>query len=446
MNILKLISKFSVPFIFTVMGIILLFNGTQSKVVENVVCYQAEFDEATASLMTEKDLDYGDFPELVAQDNKLADIIAKRFDQNKLITDSLMVTKKAYSTREIDSAYGLHLIDSLQLVDSINKVQTNTYISEKNEVRSKIQKELDFQNSLIKENAVIKPQVSFSQNSQYTYGGLGLLVCAVLMFLFIGNVINRKLTMILVPVFAITAVIMIYLTNKSISKLDKYNSARENAYTETKQRFLDIRAALLQYKEDNQKYPESLEDLVEYIKTGDTYFVLADGDVPANRFFTAEEAFLYFHHGKKDYPIDGDSTEFKAEVKAWSDTTLITYGDLKFDVSSSLFFDIISRDTVRTPVKEKLFTGPTAQKRNSEMAFSEDSLTKMAYFDIPFVYRTAKILDVEASNDSIKKYKHRFEVRLKSPMFKYNNDNECEQRIDLRLGSLHEDKTTGNWN
>jgi len=404
----------------------------------------SEFDESTMILLDKKDLDYGKYPELIAKDDKLAALVKASFAKSKLVSDTLKSIGNLFKTRQIDSTLGIHMLDSLTFLDSITKLQTNALITEKNVVNDQIMRELNYKNSLIKDRAIKQP-MTVKQSSEFIYGGIGVLIVALIMFLFIGNVINRQVTYILVPIFAVAAIALVLLTGKAITKLDNYDKARETAYNETKQRLIDIRSALLLYKEDKGTYPKDLNVLIDYIKTGDTYFIDADNDVP-NRKFSKSEAFRYWGKKIPGYTVSSeeDSTIYLKTLNRWADTTYIAWGDSMLTERAALEFGMIKRDTIKTPVKEKLYTGPGAKTRNSKMPFSADSLTKMAFYNIPFIYRTTRVLDSK-DTDTVKVYKERFEVRLQEPLLKYNNDHQCEERIELILGSLYDDVTTGNW-
>src|SRR5690606_5873539 len=192
-------------------------------------------------------------------------------------------------------------------------------------------------------------------------------------------------------------------------------------------------------------------ELVDFVKNGSVFTIKADDrDVPADRGLTLAEAYLLYGKGsikeKQELIVEGDSTKFKTEMNKWRRTTTIPWGDSVITETMAVKLDLISRDTVFVPVIQKLFTGPNAKVRDSDLPFDPDSLKYVAYSggdeDAEFIYRWKKIENVI---DSVKTYKYRFELRMKNPMKKQYSDNECEPKDELIMGSLETDKLTGNW-
>ena len=298
----------------------------------------------------------------------------------------------------------------------------------------------------------IHTDLTITQTQAFRYAGFTFLVMSIVMGLFISGVISRRISLILMPIFAAVAGIMIFLSYTSIAEIAEADARKDKMYKETKQRMIDFKEAAVAFKSENNRYPETADELVDFVKNGSVYTIKADDrDVP-DRPITEPEAFMIWGEGtdtEKRALIgeDGDSTKFNAEMRKWLRTTTIPWGDSSLNEQMAVRLNLIARDTVRIPVKEKLFTGPNAKARYSDFPFAADSLKYVAFAgggeNAEFIYRWKKIKNI--SEDSVVTYKYRFELRMPTPLKVQYSDNDCEPKDELIMGSLDADKLTGNW-
>lgn len=439
---LETVGKFVIPAIFALFGLGMLIYSSMPLEEENIICFNGEFNEDEAILVTMQDLE-GDGIEQVVADYKQ---LNKQIDE---LSKSQTVLKDSVSFVNADLGAATNTEDSLSL-DSLKRdldnqivdlvAEMNDLIDQSNEKNKVIRSRMDNINVLKLANAQMVDSVEANQTNLFRYGGIGLLLMSILMILFVANVIDRRVAFILIPVLLVTTIAYLYFTWSSVGDSNEYKTSKSSIYSETKQRMIDIKESILLYKEEHGgKVPSSLDDLISYVKTDSTTSVYKKGDVPTGP-LTKKHAFLIY----SNINIDGlDSTAAQETIDKWSDTTYIAYGDSTYNEFSAWKLGLITRDTSYTPVMEKLFTGPAAKKRLSDYDFSADSMKYVAFTQEPFVYRQATIN--VSDNDTIAKYKYRFEVRLRTPMLVWDHDHKCEPRDELILGSLVEEKLSGNW-
>lgn len=439
---LETIGKFVIPVIFALLGLGMLIYSSKVLEENKIICFNEEFNEDEAVLVTMQDLEGGGIEEVVADYQKLSRKIKALTETQDILKDSVSFVTgditAATSTKDSLTLDTLKRDLDKQIMDIIDEM--NVLIDESNEKNKIIRSRMADINILKVANAHMVDSVTANQTNLFRYGGIGLLLMSILMILFVANVIDRRIAFILLPVLLLTTVAYIFMTWSSVDDSNDYKTSKDSIYDETKQRMIDIKESILLYKEQHEgKVPSSLDDLISYVKNDSTTSVYKKRDVPTGP-LTKKHAFQLY----SNIDISGlDSAAAQAVIDKWSDTTYIAYGDSTYNEFTAWKVGLIVRDTSYTPVLEKLFTGPAAKKRLSDFEFNADSMKYVAFTQEPFVYRQAAINI--SDNDSIAKYKYRFEVRLKTPMLIWDHDHKCEPRDVLILGSLLEDKVSGNW-
>ncbi len=445
---LKALTKYVVPLIFGILALVLIIESTKVEDFENVICHKGEFNPDEAELLTIDDLKDGDMPKHVAS-YKAGIVKEQELGTTKdELKDSINVLKGLLE--DFDNPLPLEdslLYDSVKLsfVDELNSIipqYNETKVTTRKVYNNHILPALTSHNFLKIRNAELK-DVSIKQNQLFMIGGVGLLIVSIVMALFIANVISRKATFIILPLVAVSSLFYMYSIYTSVMEMQKHKTKKERVYSETIQRMEDIKTGILLYKEQNGKVPENLDELIEFIKNGKAISVSQKGEVPKGGPTKAESYMLW--SGMYSKGDEEDTTTFNAAVNAWADTTYVVYGDSTYTGAYAYQLGLIEIDSTILSVEEKLYTGPLAKKRPyTKLDFNADSLKFQAYTQEKLIYRFDEIA-VPSVNDSTINYKYRFEVRLARPMLVFSSDHECEARVELILGSLQEDKFSGNW-
>ncbi len=448
-DFLKAFTKYVIPLFFGILAFVLIIESTKVEEFENVICHKGEFNPDEADLLTIDDLKEGDLPKYVSEYKSGIALEQELGAQVSALKDSINSTNNLLwdpenPPKQEDSLY----YDSLKVAmgDELKQIipkYNDTKISTKKIYNTHILPAMTSENFLKIRNAELK-DVQIRQNQLFLVGGVGLLIMSILMALFIGNVISRQVTFIVLPIVAVGSIFYLYTIYDSIMDMEKHDKKKEKVYSETIQRMEDIKTGILLFKEQhNGRVPENLDELIEFIKTGKAISVTQTGDTP-KRPLTKVESYILWS-GMFNGAADSSDTEtFYAKVDAWADTTYVTYGDSAFNRDYAYQLGHISIDSTVLSVEEKLYTGPLAKKRPyTKLDFSADSLKFQAFTQEKLIYRH----DAVPTNpgDSVLNYKYRFEVRLARPMLIFSSDHECEARKELILGSLQEDKFSGNW-
>ena len=303
-------------------------------------------------------------------------------------------------------------------------------------------------------------ELLITQTDNFKIAGFILLAMAIGMVLFVANVINRITAFILLFLLLPIAGYTVYKSWEVVDEMNIYQKRKKKIYTETKQRLKDIKEGMIEYKNRYNRYPHSLDGLIGFIKDGKAIQVIKEGDVDDRRvtrneafalwadtsWFSKDDDFIAWANenwdGRKVASWAPDE-DIDAVIQKWSDTTSVAWGDSSLTEQTALYLGLIVRDTVRIPVIEKLYLGPTAKKRVSDFPFDADSLKYMAYTDEQLVYAIDSVRVDDT--DSTYHFKHRFQVSLLNPFKENFTDNDCEMKDDLIMGSLTSDKISGNW-
>lgn len=259
-------------------------------------------------------------------------------------------------------------------------------------------------------------EVVLQQNNQFLIGAVVLLISAVISTLFIAQVINRLITYILFVFLIGGSVYVLYLDYMSVKKEVDWRAEKEKRYIEIKQRLEDIRDAQLAYKERFGKYAPTLERLVEFVKEGHIYEVEKEKSVPSGYLTREEMNKLGFPRSMVLKPFD--------EKLAWR---LAQFDEKRPELQG------FRRDTIKVPVMEAIFMNDKAVAKRinapTKLEFQPDSLMYVPYSGEKFWMKT----------DSIERGEG------KAPVFLAMDPKPFDEKDTLKIGSLEELKTNGNW-
>lgn len=260
-------------------------------------------------------------------------------------------------------------------------------------------------------------EVLLQQNSMFLQGAIFFFIGAIISVLFTAGLINRMITYILFVLLVGGSAFMIYKDYSSVkSKIDWMNE-KEKRYTEIKQRLEDIRDAQLAYKERYGEYAPTLDKLIDFIKNDFVFKIEREKPVP-DGFLTREEM------NKLGYPQSEVVKPFD-EFLAWK---LAQFDKKRAELEG------FRRDTIKIPVMEALFSNDKAVAKRIEaptqLEFYPDSLKYVPYSDGE---------TFELKTDSIERGDG------KAPVFMAMDPNPYDEQDTLKIGSLTELKTNGNW-
>lgn len=224
------------------------------------------------------------------------------------------------------------------------------------------------------------------QNNNVLIGSVVLILAGGITLLYAMEIIKKGLQNVLLGVVLLGAIGIAFLNYKVIDDKLKFQAAAEARRDVVKERLLEIRTAQKAHKAEKGMYAKTFDQLINFITKDSIREIMAIGVVP-------------------------DSVESEAEALA---------------------LGIIKRDTIATPVMDKLFPE----------GVSIDSLPL-----IPFGNGEQFAIDagtIERNNLQVPV----FEVFAKY-QFIYTGMNTGEYDVDLedgmRLGSMTEPTTSGNW-
>lgn len=257
----------------------------------------------------------------------------------------------------------------------------------------------------------VDPDTNFSQNGLFMAGAIALLGMAVISLLYVLDVINKTLRVILFAALLLLSATYAYLDFKSINDKIQHDAMVERIEKEVKQRLKDIRDAQLEYIKVHGVYADDFATLRKFIKEGKTINVKKQGDVPEK---VTDEIWAKL---KQTFPND----------KKYKDRPdkLTEYEAMKLGY--------IVRDTTYEPVITRLFLNKEAEKRRAAKSiypvFNVDSIGILPFSGGKEIYmKTAKIFknNIETSVILIK-------------------DPRPVGKDTLMIGSLTEVTTNGNW-
>lgn len=226
--------------------------------------------------------------------------------------------------------------------------------------------------------------LSDGQSGSFTIATSGMILISVVILLNNLNIISAKASKIVGGLLAVFSVVLIYLNISSIQEPLEFRKEKEKRYSAVIQRLKDIREAQLAYHRKYNKYTSNFDTLAHFIKNEKVEVIRMVGDVPDT--LTEDEA---------------------------------------------LERGLISRDTTLLPVIDYVFNEEYMKSRKKGMKFHPDSLRYVPYTNkAEFDMHTNIIVRGSGMEVSV---------------FQAEDSKPFDPEEVLKVGSLEEPTTSGNW-
>lgn len=270
-----------------------------------------------------------------------------------------------------------------------------------------------------------------SQTSNFNLGAYAILGAGIISLLYMLEVINKWVNLVLLIVLFILTGYLAYDSYKSVMQTIAQRNAKEEWDAYTKQALSDVRDVQVAYKKKYGFYASDYNELNRFLLEDKVMDRIVDGEIPDRR-LTDEE-------GKKlGY------NKLKDEDK---------YNDIDEDEAFKL--GLITIDTLWYPVMEVMFTGEQALKKNEGRLYP---------FDIDNLGEIVTTESVEKLTINDKQRAKRY-AELNPPVYPMYTDtvrvgedliahfyaydpipyDPFVKRDTLRIGSKTEPKTNGSW-
>ena len=221
------------------------------------------------------------------------------------------------------------------------------------------------------------------QNQVFMYGGLSLLLIAIVSLLNSLEIINNKLGTIISIVLVVISIGLVSLNYSSINEPIQFLKKKEKRYTHVIQRLKDIREAEIEYKKKYKVYTNNFDTL--------THFLLQDSVYVINK-----------------SPDTGDS----------------------LTVSQAVERGLYIMDTTVVPARTQVYNNDYMATRNPGIELRIDSLEYVPFTSSKFELKTA---DIERGSG------------IKVNVFLCRDSDPFDPRDVMQVGSLTEPNTAGNW-
>ncbi len=222
---------------------------------------------------------------------------------------------------------------------------------------------------------------SMNQNSSFFLGSACIFIVGVISLLYSLDIITKQLQTILTVVMLVASGVLIWKDIDSVQADIRFANKKKQVYAKVIQNLKDLREVQQAHKKKYGTYIASMDSLMDFLENGELPIITAIGSVPD----TLSEA-------------------------------------------EALEMGIISRDTLMVPVIKKLFTGEDAGK-DRKFRFVKDSLPYAPYSQEPF-WMNADMIQKGGVPTPV------FEIKDMKPFDKFDT---------LRVGSMEDATTSGNW-
>lgn len=245
----------------------------------------------------------------------------------------------------------------------------------------------------------------------FIIAGTGLLLGGVISALFIAGLIKRMIAMVLLVVFLIGAGYLGYANYNSINARIALEAKYSNIRSGVKQSLIDIRDIQIEYNKIKGEYTGDFDSLINFVQNEKTYTIKRSGSVPEGKI--AEEYWSVLGYRKS-------ASDFFSKIESWDEDEAVKAGK-------------IDRDTIWKPLMEEIFNPENKNQNGRHFPFSLDSLRNVRnYMNGSLVYKMKA--------DTISDGSAVFEAVEPSPFTILGKGKDT-----LKIGSLIEAKTTGNW-
>ena len=223
--------------------------------------------------------------------------------------------------------------------------------------------------------------VALDQNASFLFGSLCILVVGAISLLYSLNVIDKKIQTILTVVMLVATVVLVYQDVNAVQKDIRFAEDKKEVYARVIQNLKDLREIQVTHKKVNGTYVAEMDSLLDFLENGKLPIITAIGSVPD----TLSEA-------------------------------------------EALEMGIIVRDTIMVSVLENLFLSEDAQK-DRKYPFVKDSLAFAPRSGVEFWMNAGTIQSGGVTTPV-------FEIKDMKPFDKFDT---------LKVGSMTEATTSGNW-
>ena len=221
------------------------------------------------------------------------------------------------------------------------------------------------------------------QNQAFMFGGLSVLIIAIVSLLNSLDIITNKLGMLVTGVLGIISFGLVAMNYNSINEPIQFLKEKERRYTHVIQRLKDIREAEIAYKKKYKTYTNSFDTLNTFLTTDSIYVV--------------------------------------NKSPATNDTTTVAQA-----VEKGLYI----MDTTIIPAIEKVYNKAYLETRSKGIKLNLDSLRFIPFTSEEFELKTA---EVERGSG------------IKVKVFQCKDSKPFDPRDVMQIGSLTEPTTAGNW-
>ena len=256
-------------------------------------------------------------------------------------------------------------------------------------------------------------------NQAMIIGALACLVAAIVSLAFVTGKIKKSVGSIVAILFIPAIGYMCFRIWKSIDDHRGLSEQRELYKDEIRNRLVDIRTAQEAYKKENGDFVKDLNALIEFVKNGTTSTVVKFGSPLKRRITSAENEYLYPGENR---PID----KFMSEMEAFRLSQSPICSDSLRD---------FRRDTIKEPVKDKLFlTEAKIESRKKHSIYPEFNPDSLKF--IPFTGGKEFVVNFDTIRNPMKAAV--FQIEVLHPFLERFDDT-------LRIGSLEKIDLSGNW-
>ncbi|MCA1763329.1 MAG: hypothetical protein ABR574_10140 [Cryomorphaceae bacterium] len=240
---------------------------------------------------------------------------------------------------------------------------------------------------------------SSGQTPLFKWGGLGIFLVGAMGFLFVKGLIPRKIQIILAVAFAGGALVFSYFDYRVIQDEIDYNKKKDKINKHVIQRMKDIRKAQVAYQKEKGKYAGDFDSLLYFLKNEEINLVKRLGTLPDS--LPTEE-------------MAREAGIIQKMPEGMTDEQAIEEG-------------LIIRDTV--PVEVLGYVFDEDDRKNRKTKLYVDSLPYVPFADHKFEM-SAKTIESGG---------------VEQPVFLVVDPDPFDPKEQLRLGSLTEASTSGNW-
>lgn len=146
--------------------------------------------------------------------------------------------------------------------------------------------------------------ISSNQNTVFNLSSFLLLVAAILSFLYSWGGLTKNLFVITGAVSGVISLVLLYLSYKSVSDTELYNSNYKKCKSLAISNLSDLRTIQMEYVKVHKKYASTPEELMNFLKTATIDSVATGGTIPSRKLTTEERDFLYNDNRPIDYNMN----------------------------------------------------------------------------------------------------------------------------------------------